>query len=211
MPTHASMLVQAERHLREACPHMREIIARLGPCTLELQTDGFQMLVRSITSQQISSSAARSILRRLQERVDPEGITPSAVRACGTDGMRACGYSARKASYILGIADAVAAGELGLDAIRDLSDEDVVKRLTCLRGVGEWTAHMFLIFSLGRPDVLPHGDLGVRSALRALHGLEGLPSKQQAIDLARPWRPFASIASWYCWRTLDAQAVGETA
>ena len=117
---------------------MREIIARLGPCTLELQPDGFQMLVRSITSQQISSSAARSILRRLQERVDPEGITPSAVRACGTDGMRACGYSARKASYILGIADAVAAGELGLMQSGDLSDEDVVKRLTCLRGVGEW-------------------------------------------------------------------------
>ena len=189
---------------------MRELIPRLGPCGLQLQPDGFQMLVRSITSQQISSHAARAIMRRLQAGLEPHGLVPDAVRELGTDGLRGCGYSARKASYVLGIATAVTDGDLDFKELTALGDEEVVERLTRLRGVGEWTGHMFLIFSLGRPDVLPHGDHGVRSALRNFHGLAELPDKSQATELAAPWRPFASIASWYCWRSLDAPAVAGT-
>ena len=211
MPDHRDMLESAERHLGAACPHMRELIQRLGPCRLQLQPDGFQMLVRSITSQQISSHAARSILRRLLAGLEPHDLAPDAVRKFGMEGLRGCGYSARKASYVLGIATAVTDGVLDFEELGSLADEEVVERLTRLRGVGEWTAHMFLIFSLGRPDVFPHGDLGVRSALRNFHGLEELPDKSQAIRLAVPWRPFASIASWYCWRSLDAPAVAGTA
>lgn len=211
MSNHRDMLESAERHLLEACPHMRELIPRLGPCSLQLQPDGFQMLVRSITSQQISSYAARSIMRRLQAGLEPHEFVPDAVREFGMEGLRGCGYSARKASYVLGIATAVTGGDLDFKEFGTIEDEQVVERLTRLRGVGEWTAHMFLIFSLGRPDVLPHGDHGVRSALRNFHGLGELPDKAQATELAAPWRPFASIASWYCWRSLDAPAVAGTA
>ena len=205
MTAFEAMVDRAERHLESACPHLRAAIRQLGPCRLKLQADRFQMLVRSITSQQISSAASRAILARLQARVAPDGLGPFSVRACGEDGLRSSGYSGRKASYVLGLADAIVAGQVNLDAMDALSDDEIIERLTRLRGIGEWTAQMFLIFALGRPDVFPHADLGVRSALRKFHGLDGLPGKRQSIELAEPWRPFASIASWYCWRIVDAK------
>ncbi len=207
----ADELRRAERHLQEACPHMRELIGRLGPCGLSPERDGFLMLVRSITSQQISSVAARAILGRLKERIAPSGVCPQAVSHCGEVGLRAVGYSQRKASYLLGLAEASLEGELDLSAASQWSDAEVIERLTRLRGIGVWTAQMFLIFSLGRLDVLPHGDLGVRQALREFHRLEQLPGMRQALDLAAPWRPYASVASWYCWRSLDAKAVADSA
>lgn len=197
------MLARADRHLSASCPHMREMVRRAGPCGLQTEPDGFQMLVRSITSQQISGAAARSIGQRLRESLSPSGVTPEAVRLLGAQGLRSAGYSARKASYVLGLADAVLDGGLDLPAMRDLADAEVIVRLTALRGIGVWTAKMFLIFSLGRADVLPHEDLGVRHALRNFHGLSQMPGRREAIELARPWRPYASVASWYCWRSLD--------
>ncbi len=190
---------------------MREAVCRVGPCSLQLEPDGFRMLVRSITSQQISTAAARTIAGRLRARTGPDGLEPQAVREIGVDGLRSCGYSGRKASYLLGIADVILEGSLDLPKLHALSDEQVVERLVKLRGVGEWTAHMYLIFSMGRPDVFPHGDLGVRNALRRFHSLEALPAKREAIELAKPWRPFASVASWYCWRTLDVDGVAGNA
>ena len=205
------MLRRAETHLENACPHMRGLIAKFGPCRLQTQPDGFQMLVRSITSQQISGSAARAIRRRLQARIAPKPLSAESVRECGEDGLRSVGYSQRKASYLIGLATGVLERGLDLNGLQGRSDGDVVRRLTEVRGIGEWTAHMFLIFSLGRPDVLPYGDLGVRQALRKFHGLADLPGKRQAIKLARPWRPYASVASWYCWRSVDAKPARETA
>lgn len=202
-----AMVRRAERHLDGACPHMRAAIRQLGPCSLQLQPDRFQMLVRSITSQQISSAASRAIIARLKARVAPNGMDPATMRACGEDGLRNSGYSSRKACYVLGLADAILEGEVDLDAMDALGDDEIIEQLTRLRGIGEWTAQMFLIFALGRPDVFPHADLGVRSALRKFHGLTDLPEKRRSIELAEPWRPYASIASWYCWRTLDAKAV----
>ncbi len=210
MTAFETMVGQAERHLEGACPHLRAAIRQLGPCSLELQPNRYQMLVRSITSQQISSAASRAIIARLQARVAPDSLNPASVRACGEEGLRGCGYSRRKASYVLGLGDAILQGEVELAAMDALRDEEIIEELTCLRGIGEWTAQMFLIFSLGRPDVFPHADLGVRSALRKFHGLAELPGKRQSIELAEPWRPFASIASWYCWRTLDTKAVTES-
>ena len=203
-----AMVGRAERHLRRACPHMRAAIRQLGPCSLQLQPNRFQMLVRSITSQQISSAASRAIVARLKASVAPDDLNPLSVRVCGEDGLRICGYSRRKALYVLGLANAILEGEVDLDGMDGLGDDEIIEQLTCLRGIGEWTAQMFLIFALGRPDVFPHADLGVRSALRRFHGLADLPKRRRSIELAEPWRPYASIASWYCWRTLDAKAVG---
>ena len=199
------MLRRAERHLRARCPHMRQLIEVHGPCYLQLQADPFQMLVRSITSQQISSAAARTIRGRLEQRVGGSGITPGSIRACGEPALRNVGYSARKASYIVGLAAKVDDGRLDLSILPDLDDAEIVARLVTVRGIGEWTAQMLLIFCLGRPDVLPHSDLGVRNAIRKFHGLQQPPGKREVLSLAKPWRPYASVASWYCWRSLDSK------
>ena len=199
------MLDRADRHLAQACPHMRELVRRAGPCGLQTQPDGFHMLVRSITAQQISGKAARAIGRRLRERIEPASLNAQSVMACGEEGVRSAGYSARKASYVLGLASAVLEKRIDLDGMSELDDDQVIQRLTALRGIGVWTAKMFLIFSLGRPDVLPYEDLGVRQALRNFHDLDELPGSREAVELAQPWRPYASVASWYCWRSLDPQ------
>jgi DNA-3-methyladenine glycosylase II len=116
--------------------------------------------------------------------------------------MRAAGVSSQKAKYLLSLATMVRDGELPLKSLGRLSDEDVIARLVKVKGIGVWTAQMFLIFSLGRPDVFPSDDLGIRQAIRTLYGLAALPDKATSLRIAEPWRPYASIASWYCWQSL---------
>ena len=205
----AEMLAKADEHLAQACPHMARLVREHGPCTLELRPEPFPMLVRSITAQQISAAAARSIMRRLEGAIKPAGVTPAAVADCGEETLRRAGYSARKASYLLGLAREVLDGSLDFDSLATWPDDEIVDRLTKLRGIGIWTAQMYLIFCLGRPDVLPYDDLGVRQALRNFHGLAELPRKSEAIELAAPWRPYASVASWYCWRSIDVKVAQE--
>lgn len=205
----AEILAKADEHLARACPHMERLVREHGPCALQLHPEPFQMLVRSITAQQISAVAARSIIRRLEGTIKPAPITPAAVADCGEESLRRAGYSARKASYLLGLAQEVLDGSLDFDALATRPDDEIVDRLTKLRGIGIWTAQMYLIFCLGRPDVLPYDDLGVRQALRDFHGLEELPRKREAIELAAPWRPYASVASWYCWRSIDVKVAQE--
>jgi DNA-3-methyladenine glycosylase II len=192
---------KARRHLRGADPVMREVIDAVGPFTLRLERDRFGMLVRSIISQQISTSAARSIRRRLQE-LAPD-MAAANLAQFTVDQLRSVGLSPQKASYVAELASKVNAGTVELRQIGRLSDERVVEQLTQVRGIGRWTAQMFLIFSLGRLDVFPHDDLGVRTAIRDRYGLADLPDKHTAHAIAVPWRPYASVASWYCWRTLD--------
>ncbi|MGA2618068.1 MAG: DNA-3-methyladenine glycosylase [Thermoguttaceae bacterium] len=192
---------KARRHLRAADPVMRAVIDAVGPFTLRLERDRFGMLVRSIISQQISTSAARSIRRRLQE-LAPD-MKAATVAQFTIDELRTVGLSPQKASYIADLAHKVNDGTVDLRQIGRLSDERVVEQLTQVKGIGRWTAQMFLIFSLGRLDVFPHDDLGVRTAIRNRYGLDDLPDKQTAHAIAAPWRPYASVASWYCWRTLD--------
>ena len=194
---------RARRHLRESDPVMREVMARVGPFELQLQRNRFQSLVRAIIAQQISGKAARSIHGRLQDAVRPRRITPVVLSEMPLDELRSLGLSPQKASYVHDLSAKINDGSVRLDRVRSMSDEEVVAELTQVKGIGVWTAQMFLIFSLGRPDVFPYDDLGVRTALRNLYSLDDLPGKEESHAVAARWRPYASVASWYCWRSLD--------
>lgn len=190
-------------HLRASDPIMRASIDLVGPFTLRLERNRFRMLVRSIVSQQISTSAARSIRKRLEQLVAPARVTAQRLAGLDRDQLRSAGLSNQKATYILDLTEKVTNGDLRLRNVGRMSDEDVISELTKVKGIGYWTAQMFLIFSLGRLDVLPHDDLGIRTAIRDLYELDKLPDKTTSERIARPWRPYASLASWYCWRSLE--------
>jgi DNA-3-methyladenine glycosylase II len=200
----------ARRHLRAADPVMKAMIDAVGAYTLRFHRDRFGLLVRSIISQQISTSAARAIRKRLMELSCPDGLTAENLARLTNDQLRSVGLSAQKASYVADLAAKVNDGTVNLRQIGRLSDERVVETLTQVKGIGQWTAQMFLIFSLGRPDVFPHDDLGVRTAIRDRYGLDDLPDKATSHAIATPWRPYASVASWYCWRSLDLARNTET-
>ncbi len=200
----------ARRHLRAADPVMKAMIDAVGPYTLRFERDRFAMLVRSIVSQQISTIAAHAIRKRLMDLVGPDGLTPGNLARFDTDELRSVGLSSQKASYVADLATKVNDGTVDLRRIGRLSDQAVVESLTQVKGIGRWTAQMFLIFSLGRPDVFPHDDLGVRTAIRDRYGLDDLPDKTTSHSIAAPWRPYASVASWYCWRSLDLARNTET-
>jgi len=193
----------ARRHLRGADPVMAAIINAVGPYTLRFERDRFSMLVRSIISQQISTSAARAIRKRLMDLVGPDGLTADNLATFTIEELRPVGLSPQKASYVADLTAKVNDGTVNLRQIGRLSDENVVETLTQVKGIGRWTAQMFLIFSLGRPDVFPLGDLGVKTAIRDRYGLDDLPDKETSQAIAAPWRPYSSVASWYCWRSLD--------
>ena len=197
---------QGVRHLRQYDPVLRPVIDRVGPFALRLQGARFPMLVRSILSQQISGKAARSIELRLRDRLRPRRITAESILALSPEELRTVGVSPQKARSLHDLAGRVAAGEVCLSRLARLTDDEVIAELVQVRGIGVWTAQMFLMFSLGRPDVFPHADFGIRSALQRLHGLAELPDRETAHQLATPWRPYATLASWYCWRSLDLPA-----
>jgi DNA-3-methyladenine glycosylase II len=205
-----AQIQSARRHLRAADPVMKTIIDAVGPYTLRFERDRFAMLVRSIVSQQISTIAARAIRKRLMDLVGPDGLTAGNLARFDTDELRSVGLSAQKVSYLADLTAKVNDGAVNLRQIGRLSDEAVVDSLTQVKGIGRWTAQMFLIFSLGRPDVFPHDDLGVRTAIRDRYGLDDLPDKTTSHSIAAPWRPYASVASWYCWRSLDLERNTET-
>lgn len=203
MPKSAAEIERGLKHLRRADPVLKDVIRRAGPFELKLKRDRFQALVYSIVSQQISGKAAVAIRKKLQDYVGPEGMTPRFISTLQVEDLRTVGLSRQKASYILDLAQRVHEGTLPLERLARLSDEAVVEALIEVKGIGVWTAHMFLIFSLGRLDVMPHGDYGVRSAMQKLYGLDELPNRQTCHRIAEPWRPYASIAAWYCWRSLE--------
>jgi len=189
------------RHLRKTDPIMREVIRRAGPFRLSLRHDRFHALAHAIVSQQISGKAALSIWNKLKTVADP--LTAERLCQFSAEELRPAGLSRQKASYLLDLAIHVREGRLNLNRMGRLSDEAVIESLIAVKGIGVWTAQMFLIFSLGRLDVLPHGDLGVRMAIQKLYELDELPNREICHRIAEPWRPYASIAAWYCWRSLD--------
>lgn len=194
---------KALRHLKKADPRLAEVIAAVGPCRLERREDRFGTLVASIVSQQISTKAAASILERLHVAAG-RPLEPGRLVGLGEEALRACGLSAGKARYVLNLAAAVSEGSAPLDAFDDgWDDEAIIASLTAIKGIGVWTAHMFLIFALNRPDVLPVGDLGVRMALKNLFGLVELPNPSECTALAEAWSPHRTVASWYLWRSLE--------
>jgi DNA-3-methyladenine glycosylase II len=187
-------------------PLLRNVIKRIGPCLLEPRPDRFGLLVGSIIAQQISAKAAASINQRLHtlggQPHQPEGLI-----ALGEPALRSVGLSASKAGYVLNLCQAVASGTVPLDGFDDdWEDAAIVASLTSIKGIGVWTAEMFLIFSLNRPDVLPAHDLGVRIALRDRHGLAEIPTPRECHALTEQWRPYRTIACWYIWRNVDAGA-----
>ena len=203
MATRQARIQTAITHLRLADPVMRGMIDRVGDYTLRLERDRFRMLVRSILSQQISVGAARSIRERLEKLAEPEGLTASNLRRFSVEALRSAGVSPQKAGYIRDLADKVDCSAVELRNIGRLSDERVIEELTKIKGIGRWTAQMFLIFSLGRLDVFPHDDLGVRASIRTQYALDDLPDKTVSCQIAAAWSPYASVASWYCWRSLE--------
>ena len=203
MPVYQQRTKLALRHLRSADPVMRQVIDEVGPFTLRPQRDRFKMLVRSIISQQISTGAARSIRMRLEELAAPDGLTAVRLARFTPEQLRTAGVSPQKAKYILDLSANVEEGRVNLQQMGRFSDERVIEQLTQVKGIGRWTAQMFLIFALGRLDVFPHDDLGVRSAIRNRYDLDELPDKETSCAIAETWRPYSSVASWYCWRSLD--------
>ena len=193
---------KALRHLKKADPHLKEIIRRVGPCRLEPREDRVGSLVGAIVSQQISTKAAASILDRLH-RLAGRPYQPERLLVLDVDALRACGLSRSKATYVRNVAAAVADGSAPVHEFDDWDDEAIIASLTAIKGVGVWTAHMFLIFALNRPDVFPVGDLGVRVALQRRFGLEAPPAPGDCLELGDSWRPYRSVASWYLWRSLE--------
>jgi DNA-3-methyladenine glycosylase II len=193
-------------HLKAADPVLCAIIDRVGECRLEFREPDFSTLVRSIVYQQLSGKAASTILKRLMEALPGGAPTPEAILALTPEQMRALGLSGQKTSYIRDLAERTRSGELDFARFPDMTDADVIEHLTRVKGVGVWTAHMFLIFALRRPDVLPVGDLGVRSAIRKAYRLRALPQPARMEKIAKRWHPYSSVAAWYLWRSLDGDA-----
>lgn len=203
MPYHPKDVAAAVKHLSKVDPVLKELIRRVGPFTLKTHRDRFDLLVRSILSQQISTKAARAIRLRLVERAQPHGITPESISQLSDQSLREAGLSAQKVSYLRDLADHALAGKLQLNKLGRLDDDTVIAQLVAVRGIGVWTAQMFLMFALGRLDVFPHDDLGLRSSLKSLYKLAELPDKKTSLRLSEPWTPYRTIASWYCWRLSD--------
>lgn len=193
-------------HLRKSDARLSTVIDQVGPYSIEYRAPDFDTLVRSITYQQISGRAAETIYGRFAKACGPCGVTPDRVLRMRRTTLRAAGFSQTKVAYIRDLAQQVRDGRVDLAAMPELDDRGVIDALTGVKGIGVWTAQMFLIFALKRPDVLPHADLGVRAAMRNIYGLEDLPKPAEMDRIAAPWRPFASVASWYLWRSLDGPA-----
>ncbi len=187
---------------------MARLVEEHGPLDLEARrrgrpADAYGALLRSIVGQQLSTKAARAVYGRLLELFDGRTPTPEALLEADPETIRAAGLSRAKVTYLRSLAEHVISGELELERLNDLSDERVAEALVAVKGLGRWTADMFLIFHLGRPDILPVGDLGVRRAVQRLYGLEGLPSAEELEALGERWRPYRSAASLYLWSSLD--------
>jgi DNA-3-methyladenine glycosylase II len=193
----------ARAHLMRADPVMRGIVKRVGP--LELVTRGapYQSLLRAILYQQLAGAAAAAIERRFLAIFGGRVPRAEELMAADDDALRAAGLSRQKASYLKSIAEHFASGELSDRRLQRASDDEVIEQVTRIKGVGRWTADMLLLFSLGRPDVLPVGDLGVRASMKAAYGLEDLPDPETMERIAEPWRPYRSAGSWYLWRRGD--------
>lgn len=182
---------------------LNEIIQQVGPFRLRRSTNRFQSLLRAIVAQQISTAAARSIWGRLEQLAVPHPLTAEAIHNLSDESLRGAGLSPQKLKYVRDLTEQVHRGDLNLRSLHFRSDDEIIAELTQIKGIGVWTAQMFLMFSLGRPDVLPHADFGIRTAIKRTYGLDELPSREECHEIAQPWRPYATVACWYLWRSLE--------
>ena len=194
---------KARRSIARRDPILGDVMRRHGRCRLidAQHTDPFQALVHAIVSQQLSTKAAATIAGRVDALLG--GLpTPARVRAVSDEQLRAAGLSGQKVAYLRDLSRRLDDGSLRLDVLNDMSDEAVIEALTSVKGIGRWTAEMFLIFRLHRPDVLPVGDLGIVKAIKTVYGLRTLPTPEWMLRLGEAWRPYRSVASWYLWASL---------
>jgi DNA-3-methyladenine glycosylase II len=196
---------KAVAQLRDADPVLAAIIARVGPCRLAQRRDGthFDALVQSIVYQQLSGKAASTILGRFVALYGERGPQPADVAATDDAALRAVGLSRQKTSYLKDLGAKVASGALPLDHIDTLSDDEVIAHLVQVKGIGRWTAQMFLMFRLGRVDVLPELDLGIQTAIHRAYRMRRRTTPKDVQRRGAKWKPFRSIASWYLWRSLE--------
>lgn len=200
----------ARRALMRRDPVLAAIIRTHGPCGLgevRARFDHFAMLVRAIVFQQLSTKAATTIHDRLIHRMPGARPSPEALASLTDVEFRAVGISRQKAAYLRDLCEKVARGALPLDRLEEMTDDEVIDALTEVKGIGRWTAEMFLIFRLQRPDVLPLGDLGIVNAIHKAYRLRKKPTPQRMQKLGEAWRPYRSIACWYLWRSLDVVPV----
>jgi DNA-3-methyladenine glycosylase II len=204
--------VMTDKVAREAAMHLasndtllRSIIERVGPATFRPHQDYYWELVDSIISQQLSVKAARSIETRFQELFGSKVPAPEQILTKDVEDLRSVGLSRPKARYILDLAQHIVDGKIKFDTFDSLSNDEIMKELIDVKGIGEWTVHMFLMFCMGRLDVLPVGDLGIRNSMRVLYGFKDAPTPDEIKVIAKKyhWNPYESIASWYIWQNLD--------
>jgi len=191
----------AQKHLSRCDRVLNQLIRAVGPCTLRYERNRFGTLARSIISQQISTKAARAIRARVEAALNGQGLSAEGILSLSDLEMRRAGLSESKMKSLRDLAEKVDGKAVRLRTIHKLPDEEVIDALIPIRGIGRWTAQMFLIFSLGRLDILPVDDLGLRAGVQDQYGLDELPDKDQLSELAEPWRPYRSIATWYLWRS----------
>jgi DNA-3-methyladenine glycosylase II len=204
---------KARRELAAADPALAALIERVGEIDLETRlrrrseerpADAYGALLRAIVGQQLSTKAARTIYLRVLDLFDGHTPSPEQLLEASEEDLRGAGLSGRKVEYIRDLASHVLSGELELDRLDELSDEDAIEELVAVRGLGRWTAEMFLLFHLERPDVLSGGDLGIRKAVQIEYGFDEMPAPERVIEIGEPWRPHRSLASLYLWESLAA-------
>ncbi len=192
-------------HLKNADPLIGSIIERVGPYRMVHLEPTFETLVRSIVFQQLSGKAASTIYGRLAAAAgDP--VSPEAILRLTPEEMRALGLSKQKAAYVRDLAERTSRGEIEFAALNEMTDEEVIRTLTAVKGVGVWTVHMFLIFALRRENILPTGDLGIQHAVKRLYKMRRMPKAADIEKRAKRWHPYCSVATWYLWRSLEGPA-----
>lgn len=207
------MSARARKALAASDPTMAALIARVGKIDIatrlkrrseERPADAYGALLRAIVGQQLSTKAARTIYLRVIDLFGGSTPSPEQLLEAREEDLRAAGLSGRKTEYVRDLASHVLSGELELDRLDQLSDEEVIAEIVAVRGLGRWTAEMFLLFHLERPDVLSGGDLGIRKAIQIEYGLAEMPPPTRVLEIGEPWRPYRSLASLYLWESLAA-------
>lgn len=193
-------------HLKKSDPILRAIIDRIGPCRMEFGLPEFHSLAEAIVYQQLNGKAAVTIFKRFAALAG-EPLTPEGILKLTDAQLRSAGLSKQKSSYLKDMAQRAARGDLDFTRLPEMSDDEVIKHLTQVKGVGVWTAHMFLMFTLRRANVLPTGDFGIRMAIKKHYRKRQLPKPEQMEKIAKCWEPYRSVACWYLWRSLDVKTI----
>lgn len=203
-PVPTAQFRKAVNHLKAADPVLAAAMQRVGPCRMQFGLPEFHSLAEAIVYQQLNGKAAASIFKRFAALAG-EPLTAAGILKLNDEQMRSAGLSKQKTAYLRDMAERAERGDLDFGRLHELTDDEVIAHLTQVKGVGVWTAHMFLMFSLKRPDILPTGDFGVRLAMMKLYKKRKMPDPKQMEKIARSWAPYRSVASWYLWRSLEAK------